>query len=171
MQSVLFVCTANICRSPMAEGVFRKLLADHGLQGQVEVDSVATHDYHAGKPPFVDAAATAKRRGYEIEHLVARKISPGDFDHFDHIIAMDRANLSNLRTIAPTRTKQKIELLLEYGDKYHGKEVPDPYGGKPKDYELALDMIEDGCRGLVELIVQAARRKTAPAARPSPDGK
>jgi protein-tyrosine phosphatase len=159
ISSVLFVCTANICRSPTAEGVFRKLLADHGLQGRIEVDSVATHDYHEGKAPFAAATAAARKRGYEIEHLVARKIKPADLDHFDSILAMDRTNLGNLKSIAPTRCKQKIELLLEYGDKYHAREVPDPYGGKPKDYELALDMIEDGCRGLVELLLQTQKRQ------------
>jgi protein-tyrosine phosphatase len=70
------------------------------------------------------------------------------------ILAMDKANVGSLRTIAPTRCKQKIELLLEYGERYHGQEVPDPYGGEIQDFELALAMIEDGCKGLVELLVR-----------------
>jgi protein-tyrosine phosphatase len=152
MRSILFVCTANICRSPMAEGVLRKLLADEGIQDGFEIDSVATHDYQVGKGAFPSAVACAERRGYDINHLVSRRISPHDFDHFDFILGMDRSNITNLKTIAPTRCKQKIELLLEYGDKYHGKEIPDPYGRDEKDFELALDMIEDGCRGLVELL-------------------
>lgn len=159
MRSVLFVCTANICRSPMAEGVLRKLLKDAGIESSIEIDSVGTHDYHVGKPPFPDAATLAKRRGYEISHLVARRIKAHDFDHFDLILAMDRANLASLKTIAPTRAKQKIELLLEYGDRFHGKEVPDPYGGQPKDFERALDMIEDGCKGVVELISRSSARR------------
>ncbi len=165
MRSVLFVCTANICRSPMAEGVFRKLLKDSGLGIEIEVDSVATHDYQEGKPPFEAAASAAKRRGYEIDHLVSRRIKPTDFDHFDMIVAMDRINVASLKSVAPTRCKQKIELLTEYSEKYHGKEIADPYGGKPKDYEGALDMIEDACRGLVELAKHTSRRKTAPPAR------
>ena len=136
----------------MAEGVFRKLASDEGLEEEFEIDSVGTHDYQAGKPPFTLAVETAKRRGYEIDHLVARRLRPNDLDHFDMVLAMDRANVVHLNTLAPTRCKPKIELLLEYGDKYHGKEVPDPYGKEGKDYELALDMIEDGCRGLVELL-------------------
>jgi protein-tyrosine phosphatase len=143
----------------MAEGVFRKMLSQHGLEGRVEVDSVATHDYQEGKPPFEAACDAAKKRGYDIGHLVARKIKPSDFDHFDCIVAMDKTNVANLRVIAPTRCKQKIELLTEYGDRFHGKEIPDPYGGKPKDYELALDMIEDGCGGLAGLIAQALNRR------------
>jgi protein-tyrosine phosphatase len=161
MRSVLFVCTANICRSPMAEGVFRKMLAENGLEREIHVDSVATHDYHEGKPPFVAACAAATQRGYEIAHLVARRIKPSDFDDFDSIVAMDASNLASLRAIAPTRAKQKIELLTEYSDKYYGKEIPDPYGGKPKDYEVALDMIEDACAGLLGLIKQTTRRKGA----------
>ncbi len=141
----------------MAEGVLRKRLADLGAYKKVNVDSVGTHDYHAGEPPFPMAVAAAKKRGYEIHHLVARLLSPNDLDHFDMILAMDRANIAHMRTIAPTRCKSKIELLLEYGDKYHGKEVPDPYGKKAKDYDLALDMIEDGCSGLVEFLTRKPR--------------
>jgi protein-tyrosine phosphatase len=152
MRAILLVCTANICRSPMAEGVLRKLLSDERLLDSFEVDSVGTHDYQMGKPPFVTAVECAKKRGYEINHLISRKIRSHDFDHFDYILGMDKSNVANLRTIAPTRSKPKIELLLEYGDRYHGKEIPDPFNKPVKDYELALDMIEDGCKGLVELL-------------------
>jgi len=157
MRSILFVCTANICRSPVAEGVLRKLLANEGVESDFEIDSVGTHDYHAGKPPFSLAIDSAKRRGYDINNLVARRLRANDLDHFDMVLAMDRANIAHLKTLAPTRCKQKIELLLEYGDKYHGKDVPDPYGGKSKDFELALDMIEDGCKGLVELLMKSQK--------------
>src|ERR1700754_3475258 len=139
MRSILFVCTANVCRSPTAEGVMRRLLRDAGLGHAIEVDSVGTHDYHLGKPPDPAAADLARQRGYDIDHLVARKVKPGDLDQFDMILAMDRGNLSNLKSIAPTRSKQKIELLTEYSEKFHGKDIPDPYGGKPKDYERALE--------------------------------
>jgi protein-tyrosine phosphatase len=166
MRTILFVCTANICRSPMAEGVLRKLLADEGLLDGFEIDSVGTHEYQMGKPPFVTAIQCAKRRGYEIHHLVSRKIRSHDFDHFDYILAMDKSNLTSLRTIAPTRSKPKIELLLEYGDKYHGKEVPDPFNKQGKDFELALDMIEDGCKGLVELLKTTTAKLNG--SRPSP---
>jgi protein-tyrosine phosphatase len=159
MRSILFVCTANICRSPMAEGVLRKLLADEGMLDGFEIDSVGTHDYQAGKAPFDAAVQCARKRGYEIVHLVSRKIRPHDFDHFDLILGMDKTNIVNLKTIAPTRCKPKIELLLEYGDKYHGKEIPDPYLKPARDFEMALNMIEDGCRGLVGLLKTTAVRK------------
>ena len=155
MRSILFVCTANICRSPMAEGVLRKLVAEAAREADFEIDSAGTHDYHVGKPPFEMAVETAKRRGYEIAHLVARRVAPRDFDHFDSILAMDRANVASLKTIAPTRCKNKIELLLDYGEDHYGKDIPDPYGRQPKDFQVALDMIEDGCRGLAGFLLRA----------------
>jgi protein-tyrosine phosphatase len=154
MRSILFVCTANICRSPTAAGVFRKLLTRQGKDGAFEVDAAGTHDYHIGKPPFPTAVEVSKQRGYDITQHVARRIKPDDFDRFDLILAMDKGHLKSLKAIAPTRCKQKIELLLEYGDRFHGEEVPDPYGGEVEDFEVALTMIEDGCRGLVKLLVR-----------------
>ena len=138
----------------MAEGVFRAHMTRAGVKGEIAVDSVGTHDYHEGKPPFRLAVEAAKKRGYEIGQLVARRVNPGDLDRFDMILCMDRANLVHLRTMAPTRCKEKIELLLEYGDKYHGRDIPDPYGGDTKAYEKVLDMIEDGIGGLVGLVTR-----------------
>jgi len=138
----------------MAEGVLRTLLARAGLGASFEIDSVGTHNYQSGKPPFEAAVMAAKRRGYDIATLIARPLRPHDLDHFDMIIAMDKANIAHLLSISPTRCKSKIELLLEYGDKYYGKEIPDPYGKQPRDYELALDMIEDGCRGLADYLAR-----------------
>jgi len=127
MRSILFVCTANICRSPMAEGVLRKMLADAAFSEKLEIDSVGTHDYHVGEAPFEMAIETARRRGYDITHLVARRIRPHDLDHFDIILGMDKANITHLKTVAPTRCKQKIELLLEYGDEFHDQEISGKY--------------------------------------------
>ena len=154
MRSILFVCTANICRSPMAEGVFRKVLATRGAADRFDIDSAGTHDYYTGKPPYPMAVAAAKARGYDITHLVARRIRQHDFDHFDLILGMDKSNLESLKSVCPTRSKNKIELLMDYGDSFHGKDVPDPYGGEVKDFELALDLIEDGCRGLAKLLAR-----------------
>lgn len=139
----------------MAEGVLRSLLQARGVDAsQVRIDSAGTHDYHAGKPPFELAVQAAMKRGYDIGQQLARQITPQDLDDFDHILVMDRSHLANLKSVCPTRCKQKIELLLEYGTEHHGKDVPDPYGGPPKEFERALDMIEDGCRGLVKLLIR-----------------
>jgi protein-tyrosine phosphatase len=154
MRSILFICTANICRSPTAAGVMRRYLARKGAEAQFEIASAGTHDYHAGKPPFPMAVEVAKQNGVDLTGHTARRISMGDFDHYDMILAMDRGNIAALRKVAPTRSKDKIELLLEYGDEYHGKEVPDPYGGELEDFERALAMINDGCRGLIKLLLR-----------------
>lgn len=139
----------------MAEGVLRSLLAAKGIEAsRVRIDSAATHDYKVGEPPFDLAVKSAARRGYRIERQVARKVTPQDFDDFDHILVMDRNNLANLKSICPTRCKPKVELLLEYGERHHGKDVPDPYGGQAKDFERALDMIEDGCRGFIQILAR-----------------
>ena len=156
MRSILFVCTANICRSPMAEGVFRKLVADSRREADFEIDSAGTHDYHIGKAPYEKALECARKRGYEISHLVARRVVPNDFDHFDAILGMDRGNVASLKTIVPTRCKHKIEMLLDYSERFHGRDVPDPIGGDARRFDLALDMIEDGCRGLAQLLLRAA---------------
>jgi len=138
----------------MAEGALRKLVQATAAGSGLEIASGGTHDYHVGRPAFPAAVAVAKARGYDIGAHIARRVLPGDLDHYDAILAMDRFNIAILRKIAPTRCKGKIELLLEYGDDYHGEEVPDPYGGEVRDFERAMDMIEDGCRGLLQLLVR-----------------
>lgn len=140
----------------MAEGVFSKIVASRGAAASFDIDSAGTHEYYIGKPPYPNAVACAKARGYDITHLVARRIRQHDFDHFDVILGMDRSNVASLKAACPTRCKQKVELLLDYGDKYQGKDVPDPFGGEMKDFELALEMIEDGCRGLANVLVRVA---------------
>ena len=151
--AVLFVCTANICRSPMAEGALRKRLQRSGRADSVRVASAGTHNYHLGEPAFPTAVEIARARGYDISGHIARVITPPDFERYSAILAMDQSNLTSLRALAPARSRGRIELLLEYGERYHGLDVPDPYGKTAADFELALNMIEDGCRGLVELLV------------------
>jgi len=163
--NVLFVCTANICRSPTAEGVFRKLVADSALAGQLEIDSAGTHGYHAGEKPNARAIEYAARRGYDLNLLRAREIRASDFERFDYVLAMDAANMHHLKAICPTRLSQKIELLLEYGGNHDEHEVPDPYLGGPRDFEHALDLIEDACRGLLAYFLDLQRLHAAAAVR------
>jgi len=159
MPSILLVCTANICRSPTAESVLRKVVEEAGLAHDVEVASAGTHDYQTGMPASPPAVALAKLRGYEIAGHAARRVQPGDFDRHDMILAMDQANLAHLIAMAPTRSRPKIELLLDYSERFPGQEVPDPYGGSERDYLRAFEMIEDGCRGVAGRL---ARERPAP---------
>lgn len=164
---ILFVCTANICRSPSAEGVFRKLVENSPLAGQLEIDSVGTHDYHIGEAPDARAIEHAAMRGYDLSHLRARQISPDDFERFDYVLAMDAANMRHLKAICPTRLSEKIELLLNFGGARDEHEVPDPYGGRPRDFEHALDMIEAACHGLLAYLLDLQRMRAATVVRPA----
>ncbi|MBC7983715.1 MAG: low molecular weight phosphotyrosine protein phosphatase [Candidatus Obscuribacterales bacterium] len=148
MKRILFVCMGNICRSPTAEGVFRKALAPHaGIQ--VEVDSAGTHDYHSGKPPDQRAIAAAQRRGVNLSNLRARTVEVQDFERFDLILAMDRENLNTLQQRAPRGLHQRIRLVMEYAPEAYVREVPDPYYGGPKGFEEVLDLLEQASKGLL----------------------
>jgi protein-tyrosine phosphatase len=152
--SILFVCMGNICRSPTAEGVFRHEVRHHRLTDRFLIDSAGTHGYHVGSPPDDRAIAHAAKRGYDLRQLRARPVTAEDFDNFDIILAMDHTNLRHLKTLAPSRCHHKLELLMHYGHQHSDEEVPDPYQGGSKDFEHALNLIEDGCRGLIEFLMQ-----------------
>lgn len=148
MTRILFVCMGNICRSPLAEGVLRRMAAEQGVQ--VDIDSAGTHAYHVGEPPDPRAVAAAQRRGCDISMLRARTVQPGDFDHFDLILAMDNDNLSRLREQAPASAQKRLRLLLSYSGTPQG-DVPDPYYGSDNAFEHALDLIE---RAMQELLAE-----------------
>lgn len=152
MIKVLFVCLGNICRSPTAEGVFRRLVAQHGLQGEIEIDSAGTHAYHIGKPPDSRAQQAARRRGIDISGLRGRRATVEDILRFDYVLAMDRENLENLLDICPSGQEHKIQLFLEYAPQRAEREVPDPYFGGDSGFDRVLDMIEEASRGLLAQI-------------------
>lgn len=149
---ILLVCMGNICRSPMAEGVLRRFIESQGLQSTFEVKSAGTHDYNVGAPPDFRAQSAARRRGYDLAGLRARRVDARDFEHFDHILAMDRRNLAALRLACPSHYQSKLGLFLNYARQFDLREVPDPYYGSPNDFELALDLIEDAAQGLLEAL-------------------
>jgi protein-tyrosine phosphatase len=148
--SVLFVCLGNICRSPTAEGVFRRLARDAGLDGRVRVDSAGTGGYHIGASPDARALAAAQARGYDLSGIRARKIAPEDFELFDLILAMDEDNLLDLREVAPENPRARIGLLLDYAPHLGLRAVPDPYYGGRRGFEQVLDLVTDACSALVE---------------------
>ena len=154
---VLFVCMGNICRSPTAEAVFRKLAGVSGLTGQLEIDSAGTHGFHTGRAADPRSIEHAARRGFDLTMLRAREVVVGDFERFDHVIAMDQDNVQHLKAFCPNHFAKKIELLLDYAGDCKYREVPDPYQGKAQDFELVLDLIEQGCQGLVDHLVEQRR--------------
>lgn len=149
MTRILFVCMGNICRSPTAEAVMRKLVNDASLQSLVSVDSAGTHDYHVGAPPDPRAQAAARTRGYDLSSLRARQVASADFDGFDMLLAMDFNNLAWLQNQCPGHLHAKLGLLMPYAKKRRAAIVHDPYYRSPKDFDLVLDYIEDACSGLV----------------------
>ncbi len=140
---ILFLCLGNICRSPAAEGVVRRLAQEAGLV--LDLDSAGTGDWHAGEPPYGPMQAAARARGYDLAALRARQLVRADFDRFDLILAMDRQNLRDAARLAPTGTRARLELFLngETGT----EEVPDPY--YTRDFDGCLDIIEAGARALL----------------------
>jgi len=151
--SVLFVCMGNICRSPTAEGVFRRHVAEAGLDDLFEIDSAGTHAYHVGEPPDRRAQEAATRRGFSLADIRARRVAAGDFERFHHIIAMDEDNLVMLHEQADATYREKIRLFLEFGSGPE-TEVPDPYYGGATGFERVLDLVEDASRGLLDLVRQ-----------------
>jgi protein-tyrosine phosphatase len=149
MTRILFFCMGNICRSPTAEGVMRAKLAAAGLADVVEVDSAGTHGYHVGEPPDARSQAHARERGIELGALRARQLVAADFDRFDLVLAMDRANLAHAERIAPAAHRARLRLLLDYAPQVGVREVPDPYYGGAAGFERVLDLIDAACEGLL----------------------
>ncbi len=151
---ILFVCLGNICRSPTAEGVMRRLVADAGLQGSSELDSAGTGGWHVGEPPDSRAGEAAQRRGIALEGR-ARQVCIEDFERFDLILAMDRSNERALRALAPDeRARAKVRLLREFDPAASAGiddlDVPDPYYDAQHGFEVVLDQVQAACEGLLE---------------------
>ena len=144
-QRILFVCLGNICRSPTATGVFRVRAAAAGLD--VRADGAGTGAWHVGEAPDPRAQEEAAKRGYDLSALRARQATALDFGRYDHVLAMDEANLTALRRMRPAHSKARLRLFLDYAPDQPRREVPDPYyeGG----FDLALDLIEQASDGLI----------------------
>ncbi len=150
MIRVLFVCLGNICRSPTAEGVFRKLVQEQGLHEHIEIDSAGTHAYHIGHAPDARAQEAARRRGVDLSGLRGRQATSRDIQTFDYVLAMDRENYENLLDICPEGIEHKIRLFMEYAPGWPERDVPDPYFGGATGFDRVLDMIEQASAGLLE---------------------
>lgn len=144
--SFLFVCTGNICRSPLAEGAMRAEAARRGLT--IDIDSAGTGAWHVGDPPDRRARATASRHGLNIDTCVARQISLEDFDRFSHILALDESHRRVLLRLAPRSAYAKISLLLDHVADRRGEDVEDPYYETEAAFEKVWRDVSEACRCL-----------------------
>ena len=152
MKKVLFVCLGNICRSPAAEEIMRKLVEDAGLEDSFVLDSAGLIDYHEGEPADGRMRAHAARRGYRLTHL-SRPVKYDDFFDFDVIVGMDDRNISKLRAMAPgLEEEQKVVRMTDYCRFKVVDHVPDPYYGGASGFENVLDILEDACAGLLDAL-------------------
>jgi protein-tyrosine phosphatase len=149
---IVFVCTGNICRSPTAEGVLRRMAAAQGLADRIEVASAGLEDWHAGAPPDDRSQAHALRRGYDLAAQRARHFTRRDFERFDWVIAMDAGHHDRLRRMCPPRHSHTLRSAADFSSRVPAGGVPDPYYGDARGFEVVLDLVEAVCEGvLVEL--------------------
>lgn len=150
MVKILFVCMGNICRSPTAEGVFRRKVAEAGLEDKIHIDSAGTLAYHVGHPPDSRAQKAALKRGIDLSSQRARKVTSDDFEAFDFVVAMDSDNRYELEAICPSGHEDRLHMFLKFAQNYAETDVPDPYYGGGNGFETVLDLIEDASEGLLK---------------------
>ncbi len=146
---LLFVCLGNICRSPMAEGVFRRVAEQEGAVELFEIDSAGLGDWHVGQAPDTRAQSAARRRGIDISGQSARQIQHADYASFDLLLAMDGSNFAELTERAPKDARHKIRRFLDFAPHIGARDVPDPFYGGREGFDHALDLIEHAARGLL----------------------
>ncbi len=158
MIRVCFVCLGNICRSPTAEGVMRKLVDEAGLDNAIEIASAGTAGYHAGEEPDPRSREEALRRGVRLESR-ARQFKAADFQRFDYVLAMDLENLTDLQNLGDASSPQgELSLLRNFDPaEPRNRDVPDPYYGGERGFEKVYDICEAACRGLLQHITAAHR--------------
>lgn len=151
--AILFVCLGNICRSPAAEEITRRLLRERGLEEKITLDSAGFYAGHQGELPDKRMRIHARRRGYELTHR-SRPIKRTDYDTFDLLVGMDDQNISSLHGFAATEEEEaKIVRMTDFCNAFrHHDHVPDPYYDGAEGFENVLDILEDACEGLVSRV-------------------
>lgn len=150
---ILFVCLGNICRSPAAEGVMKEVVKAHSAEKRFEIDSAGLYGGHAGELPDRRMRIHAFQRGYNLVHH-SRPVRSTDFDEFDLIVAMDHSNYDRLRRMAPTvEDERKVVRMIDFVKSYPNYDcVPDPYYEGAEGFEIVLDLLEDGCVNLFDIL-------------------
>lgn len=151
MVKILFVCMGNICRSPTAEGVFRYMVEQLNAKNEILIDSAGTHAYHVGNQPDQRAQEAALKRNIDLSGQRARRVSADDFAEFDYVIAMDESNKYDLLSICPSGYEDRVHLFLDFAN-CNESEVPDPYYGQGRGFEIVLNLVEDASGGLLKHI-------------------
>lgn len=148
---ILFICLGNICRSPAANAIMQEYVDEAGLSDEFEIDSAGIGPWHVGQLPDKRMRQHGAKRGYKIDHIARQFDASRDFDDFDYIVVMDDENYKNITWQSRNDAdRQKVIRMSDYFIKYKGRtSVPDPYYCGDSDFELALDLIEDGCRGIL----------------------
>lgn len=165
MKRVLFVCLGNICRSPAAEAIMAKIVAERGLQGQIDIDSAGTSGYHSGRPADARMAAALTARGYTATSK-SRPVDPTvDFADFDRIVAMDDSNYADLHNLAEIYGKpaDKIVKICDYRQKLDAAEVPDPYYGGARGFDTVIDILEDALQPFADELQSQASEPFTPS--------
>ena len=146
--NILFICLGNICRSPAAEGIFKKLVDQSDLSHRIQVDSCGTAAFNIGKPPDPRSVAAAARAGYDISQLIARQINDDDYHNYHYLVAMDRMNLSNVKAWAPKNYQGEIALFMSYSQNNGDRQVADPYYDDSQ-FDKVIKTLEVASAGLL----------------------
>lgn len=157
MQKILFVCLGNICRSPMAEAIFRQKIIQAGLTHQFSVDSAGTSDWEEGNPPHPQAIATLQNHGVSTKQLISRPVTKTDFKNFDLIIGMDHKNMQDLQKLKPVNSRGKLRLFMSVSSKNPASDVPDPW--YTHKFEAAYQQIAAGIDNWLDYLTNCDSEK------------
>ena len=155
MIGVLFVCLGNICRSPLAEGIFKQKVEEAGLKELITIDSAGTSGWHINDPPDQRSSEIARRNGIRLDHY-GRQISLNDFEQFDYIVAMDGDNYDDIIRLQGNHSNGKAEILImrEFDDQQSGSGIPDPYYGGPNGFQLVYDLLDESLSNFLNKIIE-----------------